>query len=392
MVALRLKINGSWHNIGNFTAAVVNQALRYAADERVVATTITPGDEKVIRRVTYLHPALVDTPMGCRVIEADRFVDTFSFDQGTSFDRRLSNISQDRIALSKFLRFSAFAERIAEATSNGSQCPIDKINDIVTKNKLGNITVSSTLDTVIQKFVSEDMAKPSGANNFLRIAYNCANVPQTDTASCLCKNANDLANKYWFPEDHTSQFREKPVQLSNDLAWLKQSKDGFAHIDLWLHTTFALRERSYNSSGIADESTATAMNFKDSQLSLLKKVIVGDLLEPYLKQKLNSPSYEHFVRPLEDFVIVQRLIRAALNGQLSDQFPIEKLVKLQYDTRSFVPYQPTIRWEAHQGKEIALIQLLKEIDEKAVKYLINAEEDAFNRYQNKMPRCGEVSL
>ena len=68
-----------WQDLGSFEPGVLNQALRYAADRRVVATTITPGDGKIVGRITYLHPALIDTPLGCRIIEADRLVDTFSF-------------------------------------------------------------------------------------------------------------------------------------------------------------------------------------------------------------------------------------------------------------------------------------------------------------------------
>ncbi len=391
MVVLTLKMDGSWHEIGEFPAAVVNQGLRYAADERVVATTITPGDEEVISRVTYLHPALVDTPMGCRVIEADRFVDTFSFEQSMGFDGRLSEISKDRIALSNFLRFAAFSENVAESNSFGNQCPLGEIEDLVKQHQLGDIFITPTLDKTIQKFISDDIAEPSGGNDFLRAAYNCAIVPRSDTASCLCDSFSDMAHRYWFPEDHTSQFREKPDQLTADLAWLKKSKDSFAHIDLWLHTTFAIRERSYSSSGVADESTAMAMDFTESQLALLKKVIVGGLLEPYLKQQLYT-TYDHFMRPLEDFVIIQRLIRAALNGQLSNEFPMEKLIQLELDTRSFVPHQSTMRWEAYAGKEADLMKLLNDVDSKAIEYFISADEDAYTRYKNKEPRCGDVSL
>jgi len=39
--------NGEWLQLGEYDAGVVIQAIRYAADRRVVATTITAGDGKI---------------------------------------------------------------------------------------------------------------------------------------------------------------------------------------------------------------------------------------------------------------------------------------------------------------------------------------------------------
>ncbi|WP_227243306.1 hypothetical protein [Paraburkholderia caribensis] len=61
-VTLQARMSSRWFTLGTFDAAVVNQALRYAADGRVIATTITPGDGIALARLTYVHPALVDTP------------------------------------------------------------------------------------------------------------------------------------------------------------------------------------------------------------------------------------------------------------------------------------------------------------------------------------------
>src|SRR6185503_9971104 len=95
-VALDVRVGASWAHLGTYDAAVVNQALRYAADRRVIATTITPGDGKIVRRVTYLHPALTDTPLGCRIVEADRLVDTFTAPGLPTAGTRFGELVADR--------------------------------------------------------------------------------------------------------------------------------------------------------------------------------------------------------------------------------------------------------------------------------------------------------
>lgn len=106
-VSLQMRIAPSprsmpaWQAIGSFDAGVLNQGLRYAADQRVVATTITAGDGKAVSRLTYLHPVLADTPLGCRVVEADRFVDTFTFaGSGQRVGGEAAELANDREQIS----------------------------------------------------------------------------------------------------------------------------------------------------------------------------------------------------------------------------------------------------------------------------------------------------
>ena len=63
--------------VGPVHAAVVHLALGYAADGRAVTATMTKA-EPLSELHILLHPVLVDTPLGCRAIEIDRFVDELS--------------------------------------------------------------------------------------------------------------------------------------------------------------------------------------------------------------------------------------------------------------------------------------------------------------------------
>ena len=69
---------------GPFDKSLVHQALAYATDGRPVAVTMTKARPLPQLKI-HLHPALLDTPLGCRVIELDRLVDTYA---GTQLPKR----------------------------------------------------------------------------------------------------------------------------------------------------------------------------------------------------------------------------------------------------------------------------------------------------------------
>ncbi|MFL6844293.1 MAG: hypothetical protein ACJ8ER_05370 [Allosphingosinicella sp.] len=64
-------MGGNRQDLGTFGAAVVQQAIAYAADGRLTAVTITAGSG--LQRVQ-LHPVLEDTPLGCDIISLDELV------------------------------------------------------------------------------------------------------------------------------------------------------------------------------------------------------------------------------------------------------------------------------------------------------------------------------
>ena len=208
---------------------------------------------------------------------------------------------------------------------------------------------------------------------------------------CSSFNRYHLPLAYWFPEDHTSQFREKDTVLDGELNWLKRSNNRFNHFVLWLHTTFAVRRRGGDR---PDESTATPLDFPAPQIKILNQVLIEDLIHNYLINDLRSPSYDDFMSPLEDFVILQRLMRAALNGQLGNGFPLEKLIDLERHTREYVPRQPTIQWEPNWKKKKSVTEfykVLREAGDDVYETFIDSHNDMKERLENK-PRCAAASL
>ncbi|VVN20814.1 hypothetical protein [Pseudomonas fluorescens] len=289
-VILEIMSNDRWVNLGVHDAAIVNQALRYAADGRVVAVMSAPGDGKLISRVTYTHPVLTDTPLGCRVAEADRLLDTFT----------------------------------------ASYAPPGNMPDV------------------------------SGPG---------------------------LPDQYRLAEDHTPQFRERRVSAGPDWAWMKRSPDPLGDIEIWVHTTFSLR-RGLDPEKVAGEARITAVEFPARGLQPLRQR-VANRLPGYLKAQLNSPSYDDFMAPLEDFVLLQRFFRTALAGGLGQDFPLIQLITLERATRNYVPYQPTIRWE--EVPEARLMEVLQQADPEAQESYKRWYQDYYFRLATNQAVCDRVS-
>jgi hypothetical protein len=387
-VALEVKADGSWRELGPYDAAVVNQALRYAADGRVVATTITAGDGVAIRRITYLHPVLVDTPLGCRIVEADRFIDTFTHKSSREKPAPpVALLANDRQNVYQWMALVALAENVA-ALPRDARCPREEINRRIADLKITAVRFSADLWQAIDAFMAAEEKKLPGSTRLLREAHSCALGKPAHIAPCLCDNVKPagLPERYWFPEDHTSQLRERTPDIKSDWAWMQRSPDRLGMLDLWIHTTFALRRGSAPTAG-GDETTAIPVDFPPADIQTLRGA-VAERLPIYLRQKLRSPSYDDFMTPLEDFVLLQRLFRAALAGTLGRAFPLSRLVALERETREYVPAQPTIRWEVDRPEARAF---LREADAKAREAYDRWEQDTLRRGLVGAARCDRVT-
>lgn len=377
-----------WQSLGSVDAGVLNQALRYAADRRVVATTITAGDGKVFQRLTSLHPVLVDTPLGCRIIEADRFIDTFSFRPDASAALpAFAQLVRDRERMGSLLSLMGLAEVIA--AQHEASCPVDVVRKGIEQRRLKSLDFSAPMADAIERFLQSKEKDGGGGTAMIRRAMRCAGPSSENTARCLCKQADAMAAqaRYWFPEDHTSQVRERAVHLSADLKWLAPSPDRLGHLDLWVHTTFALRS---DQTGEADESTASALDFPQASLDALRST-VRTRLPTYLRNQLASPGYDAFMAPLEEFVLMQRLMRAAFQGALGPDFPLARLIELEKQTRRYVARQPTIRWEP-AGEMKDMYAVLLKADPHAAEKFKAWLSDRMDREQHHQPVCATASL
>ena len=374
-VELSVLANGKKIELGTYNAGTLNQAIRYAADQRVIATTITPGDGKIIARVTYLHPALSDTPLGCRVIEADRIIDSLTFDQENApVHPKLRDVARDRAAISTWLGLAAIAEQISGSRNS---CPANQIQELFGQKP----EMSDALATKINVFADKELQQ-GVSTELIKRSLTCARDPSS-AGQCMCEEFSNrsLASSYWFPEDHTSQVREKEATLDAKYNFMKKTKNHRGQVDLWLHTTFAVRS-GYD--GTADESTATPLDFSEAQLARVNSVIKNELIDSYIQKNLNMDS-KTFMEPLEEFIILQRFVRAAFNDQLGPAFPLNRLIELEKITKPFVEYQPTIRWEP-AGMEF--FEVINQSGDEARSFARAYAQDIERRTTNSLATCG----
>lgn len=394
-VALELRVadkpgaTPAWQSAGTFDAGVLNQALRYAADKRVVATTIMGGDRKAIGRMTYLHPALIDTPLGCRVIESDRLIDTFTMRPAraeSTASATIAQLSEDRRQMASWLAVVTYAREVVDREE--AACPADRVQQMVDKSRTEAVRFSEPMRAAMASFLrAREAGGPAGSTTFLKEASACATGPRDRIGECLCTRVSreGLLGAYWFPEDHTSQVREREGRLASDLSWLRPSRSHLDALDFWTHTTFSLHGRLRDE---REERETAALDFPSAQLQALRGQVQA-ALPAYATPRLKN--VDDFMDPLEQFVLAQRLARAALQGQLGSDFPVTQLLLLQQQTRAFVPSQVTLRWEPAQDAE-SLDRFLASADKDAVGKFRAHEADYRRRAINRLQICDQASL
>ena len=387
MLDIKLEIGGQTIDAGTFQAGIVNQALHYAADQRVVATTIVGGLGDLIRRQTYLHPSLSDTPLGCRVVESDRFVDALTFDIDDGIDRsQLAEIAEHRMAIYSWQTLIGHAY---EDLSTMGSCSTENLQSAADSITDWDVFASSPWSSSTTNFLDEKLTEDA-SKDILSGTFACLQSDQAGFGDCVCSATSDARSygKHWHLEDHTSQLRETETVLDESFAWLQKSESNFDHLVMWLHST-------YSAHGLGedpDDETAVANDFPPDQISTLNEVIVDKLLDQYLTEFLGHPDAADFMAPLEEFVILQRLFRAALTSKLGEEFPFERLISLERETSAYVASQPTIRWEYYSETADEFASVLQEAGDAVYDAFLSYEQDRVNRRASGLPTCGVASL
>ena len=339
--------NGSTIMAGSFPKATVAQALNYAADGRPLAATMVSApplsDLKILA-----HPALVDTLLGARIIEMDRYVDRFT---GDDKQRRLS---QELVYGQNDLYALAWYERQSAAGIGDSELH-DARTEIASRDAVAAL---SALETFKNRTTSVLLAKTDFYDRDLVGAMaGCTKKSIDGFKGCIAGTfKNKTPRKEWAGEPPAFQIwsgvRELPYTIDQNLDFLLQKKDELWPFSFLVQVAFTTQPQFAPNAlaGYADTTPFELPFLAERVRASVARGIAG------------SPEELANFQDVREFAVLQRLFRAALKGGLGDQFPMEKLVILKQAARGPLTACRTPRWNPHPGgveaRFLGTIQLL----------------------------------
>jgi hypothetical protein len=371
-------------SIGPIRASIVYAALGYAADGRPLTATMTTADPLSELRIL-LHPVLVDTSVGCRAIEIDRFVDEATSDSNLRIQLGyLATIQRSLYASARLALFravfsndeakqlvgrdeqvAALADMLASPAQAGPAKDVLAAAmgrpELLFDPKYSPLKVKTAYyHPEVVKLV-EACAKPNG--NFADFKSCLAGAAEVRAKT----NSNLGSMEYinWTaptPEfEPWSGVRERPYKIDSTFAFAGVGQVGTAPpepFDFILQIAFtsppyASLKTPWFQESPADADDTDPWLFPDGEIGITTRVV--SLLKPATVKR-------EIFEAMREFVWAQRLFRAALSGALGDAFPIDNLAELAKATSTHARMQRTVRWQLNAGEFRLLNELRSELE------------------------------
>ncbi len=367
-----------------FRAGVMHQALAYAADGRPLAVTMAKATPLHELRIL-CHPALIDSPLGSRVIEIDRFVDVFTGE--SDFRREASLLVQHANRLYIFVR----ALRLRSAGDD-----IEAMKPHLSPESIPYIDASlAEAESILQDpnyFVSVNMAlaNSEGLDDPMRTPLRAkpefydqqlvSDIVEAAETTDFQVFVSSLVTKYENALDSSELGLVLPLGFPiNDRIeklgeWLKPAPQ----FEIWS----GVREAEFNLSfdGLLPEA-----NENDLPISFMLQVAFTsppafiELAEddeysdespwefPAISQQIHDTVLDAtkgraregtILRDVSEFTVLQRFFRMAIEDRLGERFPLERLAELQQECLESSPplYWRTLRWNSRAGMAEAILR------------------------------------
>lgn len=344
---LSLTATSGVQRLGSFPGSTVHRALNYAADGRVTTVTMVTAEPLQELKIL-LHPALVDTPIGCRAIELDRLVDTHARrdPQVSGVEARIQ-AEYTLYALAWYLRMAVLLDGIGGEASTGPMAE-------GARNAVRNLSLRAAM---LKAF--ENGFPQSAAQSLLssRSAYFDGDlIKQIKNARVRTEDLGD-----WL-KTLASEFRESSKALAErgDQAQARQWVGPATAMEVWS----GVREAAYSLT--PDLAFLRASNSRSSPFEFVLQVSFPDSPQFGEASPDNAPFEFTWVQPLiqslvesgirsagrtaeilepsRQFALLQRLFRVALDGGFPQLFPLEKLAALSRASAPFDRHARTMRW------------------------------------------------
>ncbi|PTW60692.1 hypothetical protein C8N35_104321 [Breoghania corrubedonensis] len=403
-------------SFGPFDPAIVHLALLYAADQRPTAVTMVTAPPLPELRILH-HPALVDTGLGCRARRLDQFADEVTGRVSALQElREIETLhAEGEIALHNLVRNIQIvaisqtpdgkkaiagygAQSFVDAASNASP---DERELLAAEIRLSDRATPLTIASRPAYFEAHtsalvDRCRKSGD---LASFSACAIKAATDDASATLKRgAQWLAPPVEFQT--WSGVREKAYRVEEQLDFLTgRGEDSLGPLRFMVQV--AISSPAYFADpgkGWYDPENLAPQEYTDPhpwEFAQTARVLQQALVT------LISESAEHkeVYADMVAFTRLQRFFRNALDGALSESFPLEELAKIAEATRASVNTNaPTLRWNPNPGQiERSLTKLLDDAPDKggaatACRRLANRPDAAGIPPEQWHTACGTTTL
>ncbi len=316
--------------------SLVYQAINYAADGRPLAVTMATA-KPLLELKILLHPTLVDTPLGHRVIELDRFVDIYARDDKVS--RKAETRVEAQMALYKY----AWAYRLLAALPENDE-------ELEIRDYLTRIIQSNDLKMLVALALSEPDLLADTNHSPLTVKkefFDSTLISVIQSNAWKGRAPEEFGRAIY--EDSQRKMRRASINEGSLKTQIEQWIQPPPSFELWS----GVREKNFSSNPaeiLMLDGAATIMPFDFMlQVAFTSPPAFGESAqsESYNdSQPWEFPSIGAFIQNrvlteipknaksraiLEDvseFALLQRMFRMAFDGHLGMDFPVEKLLLL----------------------------------------------------------------
>jgi hypothetical protein len=341
--------SGQRREFGPFDRSLVHQALAYAADGRPVAVTMTKARPLPQLKI-HLHPSLVDTPLGCRVEQLDRLVDTYAGMQLPERQQITATYQQQlavyNVAWSRRRAALATAMRPDEAAKvkEGADRVARSWRSLAAKGlKQPGLFDDPSVLRRKPEFFDPEVVKAARSCRGAGAARFEECVEEKFTSSSALKERDKKALRRWFDPpagfEPWSGVRERKFRITSDLSFLRAPAANTDEGRLWPFD-FIVQ--------IAFTSAPVSLPDKQQDQYVDRQPVEFEKIRPAITklvaEGIDRSGFRPMFEDLRNFTVLQRMFRAALNGSLGERFPMEKLSRLEAETAGGIPYFHTARW------------------------------------------------
>jgi hypothetical protein len=354
--------DGSTVDAGPFHASVVHGALAYAADGRALTATMISAEPLRDLKIL-LHPALLDTPIGCRAISIDRFADESTGQDQYPERARAESAFQADVMLYEIAR-AAIIDALP-LTLKPEEADFRK-NTTARADGFIALTASTPGNEngeVLELLGSEIKGTTApGLHRFDHFNHDVVDIVEAcmgptksprDFVACTRERGAQYVGSGGTRSDYErieaamlpvptfqiwSGVREAPYRPDATLSFLRQPGDSSLQFMVQVAFTSPPYQKLLKEGRTKlEDGDEQSDPYEFSDLKISEKVLAMVMANPEKRDVFDG---------IVEFTALQRIFRLAFEGRLGSRFPIEQLTALGIATRNDVKRQDTPRWNA----------------------------------------------